>query len=108
MRLSIVSVLRRTEHVLSIISRLRRTEHALSIISRLRRTEHALVIPVLKRCRQVSQTGLTVKVPGLSQQTKECLKNSTQCCVLTFTVVCMHTQVREHTHTHTDMFQTQK
>lgn len=111
-------VLRKTEHALKILV-VRRTDHAL-VMPVVRRTEHALMIPVvrriehvlvtsvLRRCGQVSQSDLTDKVPGLSQQINkrgsQCLKDSTQGCALTFTFVCLHTQVRENTHT----FQTQK
>lgn len=105
-------VLRKTEHALKILV-VRRTDHAL-VMPVVRRTEHALMFPVvrriepvlvtsvLRRCGQVSQSDLTDKVPGLSQQINkrgsQCLKDSTQGCTLTFTLVCLHTQVRENTH----------
>ena len=71
----------------------------------LRRTEHALVVsPVLRRCGLVSQTKVPDKVPGLSQQINkrgpQCLENSIQGCALTFTLVYLHTPVREHRRKH--------
>lgn len=105
-------VLRKTEHALKILV-VRRTDHAL-VMPVVRRTEHALMIPVvrriehvlvtsvLRRCGQVSQSDLTDKVPGLSQQINkrgsQCLKDSTQgCALISHLCVCTHRWERTHT-----------